>query len=561
MRGLDKVLLYMNTIRYLKAVQIRHQMSNRLSGSRRKQKLLCQIRELQAPAFTPGNLLIPILDFDEAYLARFCVGDLLKNEIQILHEKHKINLTKWEVKEASHLWNYNLQYLEFLIPLAAACRNDHTGQYFQKWCEYVNSWMEYPAGDSYEPYTISMRIPNLLICMNILGEKIRGSELEEKLMNSIFRQYQYLLATQELALLANHYFENLKTILICCILFGEEENYRKYFDKFCEQIVEQILPDGLHYERSFMYHKIILEDILRVYKVLGDRPDAGELKPVIENMADALASVSYGFQKTPLFNDAGDNVAKDTNVLLRAVQEETGYRASDGQETFEASGYYKLYAGENVLLFDCGPIGPSYMGGHGHCDCLSFELARSGKLLFTNSGTYQYQGRLRKFFRSTPAHNTIMIDKREQAELWGEHRAARRLSGIEHRIGNQSVSGKFQSFQGDCFIRNIRLTEKYVAFTDRVIANDGEEHCARQFFHLASDCRFAEDTGLQVFIWNKEEKQAVIDIPAGSDWLIHRDGDICSLAQDFGELKHKEVLEIRTPFVKRTEVSILIELL
>lgn len=338
MRGLDKVLLYMNTIRYLKAVQIRHQILNRLSGSRRKQKLLCQVRELQAPAFTPVNLLIPALDYDNTYLARFCVEDLLKNEIQILHEKHKIDLTKWEVKDASHLWNYNLHYLEFLIPLAAACRNDHTGQYFPKWCEYVNSWMEYPAGDSYEPYTISMRIPNLLICM-------------------------------------------------------------------------------------------------------------------------------------------------------------------------------------------------------------------------------KYQGRLRRFFRSTPAHNTIMIDEREQAELWGEHRAARRLSQIEHRIGNQSVSGKFRSYRGDCFIRDIRLTEKCVALTDRVIANDGEKHCARQFFHIAPDCRFTEDTGLQVSIWNKEEKQAVIDIPAGSDWLIHRDGDICSLAQDFGELKHKEVLEIRTRFVKRAEVSILIELL
>lgn len=561
MCGIKKILLYINTIRYLKPTQIWHQSLNRLSGTRRKKHLMKQVMKLGVKHAVPIQILIPGLDFDPAYLMRFRVEDLMNNEVEILHEKHVIHLTQWEVSEASHLWNYNLHYLEFLIPLAASCQDDRTGQYFNKWCEYVNAWIEYPAKDSFEPYTISMRIPNLLICMNMLQEKIKDTELERRLLNSIYGQYHYLLATQELALLANHYFENLKTILICSVLFGEEENYRKYFHKFCNQIKEQILSDGLHYERSIMYHRIILEDILRVYVVLGDRADAEKLRLALGSMTEALACISKGFQKTPLFNDAGDNVARDTDTLLKAVQEVTGYRVTASKTDFETSGYYKLYAGENALLFDCGQIGPSYMGGHSHCDCLSFELTRKGKPLFTNSGTYQYQGELRKFFRSTMAHNTIMIDEREQAELWGEHRAARRISGIQCETKEQWIEGKFESFCGDCFKRKIELKEEKVVITDYVIAGDRKRHCTRQFFHIASYCYFAKNGEEQIAVWDESKKTAIIHIPAGSEGRIHREGEICSLAQDFGELKKKEVLEIRTPFVKRAQVRVVMDLL
>lgn len=559
-----KVLLYINTIKYLKWIQIVYQIWNRIPD-RRKERILKRIRAVNSiPQAEPVSVMIPALDLVKNYLARFQVSGLLKNEVEILHERHIVDLTKWEVTDASHLWNYNLHYLEFLIPLAASCREDNADRYYRKWCEYVESWIDHPVRDSFEPYTISVRIPNLLICMNLLQEKLQRSELERKLNRSIYQQYCYLLATQEFALLANHYFENLKTILICSVLFGEKDIYGKYFARFCGEMEEQILADGLHYERSLMYHKIILEDTLRVYAALDGgkeyRNDAGKLLPMIRHMSDALASVSRGIPTTPLFNDAGNNVAKDTDDLLEAVREVTGYSALNERTAFEKSGYYKLYAGENALLFDCGQTGPSYMGGHAHCDCLSFELTRGGKTVFANSGTYQYQGRLRQFFRSTVAHNTIMIDDREQAELWGEHRAARKLSGTVCEISGQTVSGRFRSFHGDDFGREIELTEKTLKITDHVLACDRKEHVARQFFHLHPDFCFITDTARRISVWDGRKRQAVIHIPPGSTGIIHREGDTCFFAQDFGKLERKEVLEIRTAFVKRVGVTVMIQL-
>lgn len=560
MSGLDKIYRYINTIRYLKPIQIRHQLQKRLPG-RRREKMIAQLKRQHAAQAYPVKLLIPDLDLDQTYLSRFWLDELMKNEIRILHEKHQVDLTKWEISTAAHLWNYNLHYLEFLIPLAAACREGQTDPYFAKWCEYVEAWIDHPAKDSFDPYTISMRIPNLLICMNLLQDPLRGTELERKLTDSIYQQYQYLMRTQELALLANHYFENLKTILICSLFFGEKEIYRKYLDRFCGQINEQILPDGLHYERSILYHKIILEDLMRVYTALEGREDAGKLLPVIGRMAGALASVSRGFQKTPLFNDAGDNAAKDTASLLGAARNLTGHSISDDQTVFAKSGYYKLYAGAKALLFDCGQTGPSYMGGHAHCDCLSFELSIGQKALFVNSGTYQYQGKLRQFFRSSRAHNTVMIDEREQAELWGEHRAARKLSSVKCRMEDQMVSGSFQSFYKDRFKRCIRLTETCLEITDRIVANDRKKHCARQFFHIDPHCHYSSDNGRQICVRAEDRTLAVIGIPAGSSGLIHREGDICCYAQDFGALQKKEVLEIRTLFEQSAVIQIRIELL
>lgn len=586
---LNKILLYINTIKYLKFTQIIYQILNRLPG-RRKEKLRKRIMQQSMkrmgkvksrPSLSRVCILIPELDFDSDYLSRYNVEDLLANEIEILHEKHLLDLTKWEVTGASHLWNYNLHYLEFLIPLAAACRNGKTNDkmydgkynktevYFKKWCEYVNMWIEHPARDSFEPYTISMRIPNLLICMDILQDKLKGTALEGKLIESIYQQYRYLLAVQEKALLANHYFENLKTILICSILFDEKDNYRRYLVKFRKQVNEQILPDGLHYERSILYHKIILEDMLRVYRVLNS-DDVAESLPAIEfsstikRMAAALASISCGFQGTPLFNDAGDNVAKSTKSLLKAVQEVIGCDTADipdNKTIFDVAGYYKLYAGKNALIFDCGQIGPSYMGGHAHCDCLSFELSIDGKVLFTNSGTYQYQGKLRQFFRSTKAHNTIMIDDREQAELWGEHRAARRMSKIECKPQNQCVSGKFQSCHGDSFFRKINFMEDNIVITDYVQAKDKKKHEARQFFHIVPEYHYVMDNEQQVSVWNDIDKLADIRIPAGSRVIIHKEGEICAFAQDFGRLEKKEVLEIKTQFENAAEICVDIKLI
>ncbi len=567
MNGIKKVLLYWNTVKSLKSVQIRHQIENRVCRGRRR-KYLSRVKELQGPKnWSEVKLLIPELDCAPDYLQRFHEDKLLRNEVELLHESHRIE-KEWRVLNASHLWNYNLHYLEFLIPLAVKYSDTGEESYFLKWKEFMEGWLKQSSDDSFEPYTISMRVPNLLICMELLREKLRNTELESLVMTSLYQQYRYLLKTQEQALLANHYFENLKAIVISSLLFQETDIYHKYFDLFLKEIEEQILTDGIHFERSLMYHKIILEDILRVHAALNStqrRADAEKLIPTIQIMASAMMKLEKGFERTPLFNDAGNNVSKSRDALLQAcnfVSEKKDAHKVAAAEGFEASGYYKLIHKDTAILFDCGEIGPSYMGGHAHCDCLSFELSVNGKALFVNSGTGQYQGELRPFFRSTAAHNTVMIDDREQSELWGEHRAARRIRRVKGKIWEAVLMGSFQSYQGDYFRRRLKWkkgNENVLVIRDDFKACDAGRHIARQFLHLAPGYSYKQGIG-QIEILEKDVPRAIIQTSADCECLIHREGILANYAEDFGKLQKKEVLEIRIPFENKVESQIKIEI-
>lgn len=559
MKGIDKTCLYWNTVKNLKFVQIRYQIARRIFRMR-KGKLIDSIQCLALPESRQDiKILIPELDCENTYLQRFCIEKLMDNVIEILHESHKIE-NNWNVITASHLWNYNLHYLEFLIPLAVKYSDTTEDQYFAKWEELVKSWMQQSCDDSFEPYTISMRIPNILICMELLKDKLAGTELKEKLNSSIYQQYRFLLRSQELALLANHYFENLKAIVIGSLLFNELDIYHKYFDLFLKQIDEQILPDGLHYELSLMYHKIILEDIMRVYVVLSSanhKCDAEKLIPAMRMMVSAMMNLEQGFERTPLFNDAGCNVSKSRDALLEAGERICAYAYVE-RAAFPKSGYYKLYAGNCTVLFDCGEIGPSYMGGHSHCDCLSFELSVDGRVILSNSGTGQYQGELRSFFRSTSAHNTMMIDNREQSELWGEHRAGRRINKVEGIQKSSMLIGRFQSYHGDSFQRKLEWKKDAMIIIDDLKTYDTDLHIARQFFHLAPGYTY-ERKGKRISIKLGESTMAVVSLPKECDYLIHTEGMITSYAEDFGEYLHKEVLEVRTQFQDEVQSKIEIE--
>jgi heparinase II/III-like protein len=76
------------------------------------------------------------------------------------------------------------------------------------------------------------------------------------------------------------------------------------------------------------------------------------------------------------------------------------------------------------LAITCGPNGQGGRGGHGHNDKLSFELNIDGVDLIVDGGCFTYTGdpETRNLFRSTWAHNTVVLDNMEQ-DRWTEGQA------------------------------------------------------------------------------------------------------------------------------------------
>jgi uncharacterized heparinase superfamily protein len=91
------------------------------------------------------------------------------------------------------------------------------------------------------------------------------------------------------------------------------------------------------------------------------------------------------------------------------------------------SGYIRIDTPIATVFLDTAPIGPDYLPGHAHADTLSFELSLFGHRVIVDSGTSCYglgEERLRQ--RSTPAHNTVVIDDENSSEVWSGFRVARR---------------------------------------------------------------------------------------------------------------------------------------
>ena len=67
--------------------------------------------------------------------------------------------------------------------------------------------------------------------------------------------------------------------------------------------------------------------------------------------------------------------------------------------------------GEILWLMDHGPLGYLSIAAHGHADALSVWLHIGGRPVLVDAGTYRYYGNplWRDHFRSTPAHNTLVL--------------------------------------------------------------------------------------------------------------------------------------------------------
>ena len=321
---LKKAERYYQTLKYLKKSQIKYLVKNRLERGKKA------ITDIQAPSFGKLSIWMPRLDEHSDYQRRFCLEEILEGKVTLLHENGTPGGKNWANPDKSHLWNFNLHYLEFLIPVAAAFRDTEDSVYYECFKDYCQKWISDNrdgTGDGWHPYTISLRLTNLWICMDAFDELLKEDEVFfRELNNSMYAQYLHLQKKLELHLLGNHYFENLKAVMLGALYFKEPGIYDEYKFKFQEEIEEQILPDGVHYERSLMYHKIILEDLMRTAKAVhaADRLLYQELLTVIRKMADAMYSLEDGMGHTPLFNDAGDNVARTMVSLLAALRDEFG---------------------------------------------------------------------------------------------------------------------------------------------------------------------------------------------------------------------------------------------
>ena len=410
--------LYFHTIRHLRPVQIWGRVRFRLS---RPAPDLSPAPPLRAPKPGAWRAAAPRPQ-TQLGAARFRFLNV---------ERELAAPGDWNDASSDKLWLYNLHYFDDLNSDRASERTPWHDALIRRWID------ENPpgAGNGWEPYTLSLRI------VNWIKRALGGIPLDSAALHSLAVQTRYLAARLEYHLQGNHLLANAKALVFAGAFFAgpQADKWLTTGLRILEEgYEEQILPDGAHFERSPMYHNIILEDVLDLVNLIDTCPDVearagaqltARWRARAADMLDCARALTHPDGDIALLNDSALGIA----VPLAKLEEyaaRIGIRSPGRRDEvahLEAAGYVRLQNADAWALLDVGPIGPDYLPGHAHADTLTFELSVGGRRAIVDSGTSTYAAgpeRLRQ--RSTGAHNTVEIDGFDSSEVWGSFRVARR---------------------------------------------------------------------------------------------------------------------------------------
>lgn len=380
--------------------------------------------------------------------------------------------------EVPHLWRFHLHYGEYLLDLLAAHRYRGDSPYLERACLLMDDWVVgNPIGApgwrlaAWHPYCISRRVVPWLLVLNTAAPK---PGLRRRLLQSLVCQLLFLEVHLENDLGGNHLLENAKALLLGAVAFGGASATRwhqKGLRIFDSELSRQILPHGEHFERSPMYHAVVLENCLDLAELARQRfPDvAHRFAGLARKLARFLEVIVHPDGEIPLFGDsvfgetpcprllleasaglpsllagqrksAGSRQAGSSCERCNIMSAETvagrsvGFEAvldvgSDGGKTpslprFVRLGpYWSFRDRDSFLILDAGPVGADDMPAHAHSDLLAIEVSLGGERVFVDSGCFEYADRpMRRYCRSAWAHNCMVIDGRSPCDPWSSFR-------------------------------------------------------------------------------------------------------------------------------------------
>ncbi len=225
-----------------------------------------------------------------------------------------------------------------------------------------------------------------------------------------------------------------------------------------QQLTFQVKPDGSHFEQSSYYHVYAL-DLFLLYYLIAGRP--GRLEAALARMAEYLHWLLGPARRIAYFGDddggrlfhpqgkrdefgratlatCGVMLGRDEWIGTRddLAEQAVWWLGADclpkarasvwlpkGSKVFGDAGAVFLQSDELYVQVDAGPFGWGG-AGHSHADTLSLVAWYRGAPVLVDPGTFTYLGNPaeRNRFRGTPAHNTVNIDRRDQAQPAGPFR-------------------------------------------------------------------------------------------------------------------------------------------
>lgn len=472
---LGKFLLILNTVRHLNYSQIFYQIGNRL---KRNQSLVPS--RIFEGALTNIQFIVKAKSYQK-YVGRDHFSFL---NVDNCFENH----IDWNFSEYGKLWTYNLEYFDYLhqedLELNEKIR---LLEDFYKFSVQRKRTLE--------PYPVSLR------AINIIRFTIANNLGNQSYHNYLYQELDYLHKNYEFHILGNHLLENAFALSMGGAYFDNQKWHSKAISILRRELEEQILADGAHFELSPMYHNIIFFRLLELIDWYSnyEHKDNSFLIFCQEKASLMLAwleNIRFENGDIPLFNDAANGIAYPSEYLIDYAH---GLGIQRRLIPLGESGYRSFMSSVYEIKIDVAQIGASYQPGHAHADALSFILYHKGQPMFVEQGTSTYQiGTRRDLERSTEAHNTVVVDGRNQSQVWGGFRVAKRAKTTIHIDRADIIEASHDGYKslGIRHKRQFLFKEDILSVKDE-LSNDGS---GLFYLHLHPDRNITSIQGNTVLI-------------------------------------------------------------
>jgi len=407
----------------------------------------------------------------------FSYKSVEKTEFNFLNLRHDFfNKIDWNFATYGKLWTYNLTYFDFLHQSNISKEeglyliDDFIGQFDS-------------LKDALEPFPISIRGINWIKFFSY------HSVQNEKRDQSLFFQYNLLMNNLEYHLLGNHLLENAFSLLFGAYYFQNEKFYHKAKKLLKEELEEQILDDGAHFELAPMYHQIMLFRVLDCINLIEnnswkEKELLSFMKQKVSLMFGWLNIMTFKNGNIPLLNDSTNKIAPTTQALHQYANR---LNIQENKAQLGSSGYRKIEKNRYELVMDVGNIGPDYIPGHAHSDTFNFELYVDEIPIIVDTGISTYETNARRTLeRSTDSHNTVMIANKNQSEVWGGFRVGQRAKIIQLNEQGNSIEAIHEGYKsiGVYHRRKFTTEEENILVEDFI---EGENLDASAYIHFHPD--------------------------------------------------------------------------
>lgn len=465
---------------------------------------------------------------------------------------------------------------------------------------------------------VAFRAVNWMYALNmIIDSDCVTDTVIDQICKSLYEHgfYIYNNLEKNIPLSGNHYLSDLVGLLFVASLFPKNQYSQRWNEfavyEFFNEVKKQIGNDGVHYENSLSYHRLISElcvytyallnrtctsipdevsgrivsllDFIDCYikpnglsSVIGDNDD-GRLLPFIKNdFRDHRYLLSVGEQ---LFNrkyvNANTNTADAKFITLET--------RCDFIHTVNQNGSLKLYPNAKLaiarnessfIIVTNSPFSLNRKmgdgrtkGTHTHSDLLSFELNIGGQDIIVDAGSNVYTANpiKRNQFRSTAMHNTIVIDGQNQHQLSDTNMFMMSSDTIKHEIngyicnnGSTVVcNGSYTACRNNAqmyHFRNFALSNENLEIIDTVECPGC--HTVDIFFHFAAglDVR-RKAKGFAIKLQNNNEVSLICSAGnEGNELIIDS-----SISPSYGCLEDSKIVNVKTTMKDKIKVITVIK--